>query len=264
MNKKLWASVLSLLVALSAIFFFKFFFLDKLEEREQALRAHETRAAVEDQDEVLRFESFQKKLMGSGDVSYWKNRVLELKNLSKENQKLLAPLVLVKLFEARAIERDNLLYYAGKLIVINENDPVAEEYFASARALHEENMLVIDTLPERTGDCLWNKRLWYRKGTEYYRSIIFSNPQEISKQLDLIDQAIASFEKVFSCYPKNRDTELAIELLYQRAKETKSAPTPAEKNEKKESLKEKIDLFPSEEIAPGTGKSMERGNKGRH
>lgn len=263
MNRKSRAGVLCILAALFVAFLFKFVFWDGLLERQQARDMHEARVAEEGKNEVNHRAVFERKVARAVTTSEWEALARALQNLPvpEKQRNMLSSFIAAKAFEARAIERDNLLYFTGKLVKGNENDPTAEEYFARARELHETNMRLIDTISERAGDCAWNKRLWYRKGFEYYRSLLFLNKGESSRAMDLIDQAIQSFEKVFSCFPKDRDAETAIELLYERGKKIKEATAPSEG--KKNSLKEKLPFFPGEELKPGVGKSQQR-EEGRH
>lgn len=264
MSTKFRTGLLCLFVAIAAAFSFKFFLWDGLEERQEAIIAHEAIRATEAQKEIDRIAAFKKKMARMVTVSEWETLAKELASspILKKQRGLFSPIIAAKTFEARAFKRDNLLVFAGKLVASDENDPTAEEYYERAKALHEENMRVIDTILERPNDCAWNRRLWYRKGIEYYRSLIFLNSDERSLAADLIDQAIDSFDNVFLCFPKDRDAELAIELLYKRSKKMKESPAASEKKGK-EKLKEKLPLFPSEEVSPDVGKNQQR-REGRH
>ena len=185
----------------------------------------------------------------------WEIILTDITVLSENRRLALGPIAQGKRFEARSLERDQLLFYAGKLLKVNKNDPLAGEYLEEAKKLHMLNMGSISEFSLRDKNCEWNARLWYRKGIEYYRSLIFIKKEEESKALDLIDQSIRNFEKVFTCYSKDQKTEVAIELLYKRAKEIKSAGSLA-------GPEMRLRLLPSQEIEPGARGDVRR--EGRH
>ena len=262
---KFRAGLFCLLAVFIAVFFFKTILWDGLEERHQALAAHEAKVA-EEKNTVAPGVVFVQKMARADTVREWEALAQELKTLRKEQQVLFSPRIAAETLRARAVERDYLLYLTGRLVKENENDPTAVEYFARAQELHEKNMRLIETVPELTGDCKWNARLWYFQGSEYVASLLFVEKEDSSEAAELRGKAIDRFRKVFSCSPKNseeyRDAEVAIEKLYERAKKNRGDPSPSEEKNKKDSLKQKLPFFPSHEMKPGTGKDERR--EGRH
>ncbi|MBI2048376.1 MAG: hypothetical protein HYT30_00395 [Parcubacteria group bacterium] len=247
-------------LALSAVLYLLLFF--GLGERQTALEEYQSAPALKARAEEKRAAELQKEMRAAFSLSQWDALYKEIAALSSETsekKKSFLDVAGAKVFEARAIERDNLLFFSGRLAKANENDPLARAYFNSAKKLHEENMRVLGSILEIPGNCAWNTRLWYRQGMEYYRSLIFVPANEVAKSVDLIDQAIGKFEKVFTCIPKDRDTEVAIELLYKRMKKAKEDQG---KGKQEASIKEKLELMPQEEVGPGNEGSDRQ--EGRH
>lgn len=225
----------------------------EIEDREKAREEHIVSFVETQEKEKSTAKDIHTAMLDAQATPAWEAVVSDIEKLSESPRLFLEAIALGKRFEARSLERDNLLFFAGQLLSVNQNDPLAKEYLEQARKLHEFNIKHLSELRERNEDCVWNARLWYRKGIEYYRSLIFISKKERSRANDLIDQSIRNFEKIFSCYPKDRKTEVAIELLYKRAKESKSDSREKEGDRM-------LRLLPSGEIGPGTdGSQRERG-----
>lgn len=131
---------------------------------------------------------------------------------------LLLQIVGGKEMESRFYAQERLLLRARALLEANEKDLVAGKYIKEAEQLHKKNMDVINKVKEISGNCEWSYALHYLKGLLYYRGLVFVNPEDTANAKNLIDQSLESFVKALVCAPKERDDEVAIELLYQKAK----------------------------------------------
>jgi len=189
-------------------------------------------------------------------INDWEVIVSDTASLSGESGTKIRNITQWKLLEARAQRRDELLWTARQLLMVNENDTVAHTYLEEAEKLHNKNTEALSSLYVYENECIWSSAVFYRKGIENFRSLVFLKKEEKSKARNLIDQAIRNFGKVFECYPKDRKTEVAIEVLYKRAKEMGADFG---------SLGEKatrLQLLPKGELKPGTGGTQRE--KGRY
>ena len=75
-------------------------------------------------------------------------------------------------------------------------------------------------IPEYPNDSRGNARLNYLKGVYYFRLLIFiKDPKaEADRVEELIGQSAKHLSAVFAYIPRDRDTEVAIEILQKKAK----------------------------------------------
>lgn len=161
---------------------------------------------IEDLQELIRFRAMLK------GEPYSFLKAMHARLLSEASGRELA---------MRAQKRDDLLIASRDLLKINEKDPIALSYMKQAKKLHEENQLLIEGLVDIPNDCEWNARIWYLSGIENYRSLIFLKENEKTAQRDALVSALEQFKKVFICFPKQRDAEVAIELLFKESNRLK-------------------------------------------
>lgn len=262
MNRRRIAGVLCMLSVLLLISLVSWYFVAVIEEGEK------TRESSRREQEKVSFrkeraETYTERIAASSTVPALENTLAKMKeyaaSFTDEDRKLFSSLIMARIFEARARERDNLLFFAGRLLEADKNDPLGLEYLENAKKLHEENMRAIDAILPRAGDCEWNARLWYRKGVEYYRSLVFLESGMSSRAADLVAQAIENFEKVFSCIPKDRNTEVALEILYRRSRDAEGSSVDDPNR-----MRKKLELLPQEEVGPPRGWTPESREEGRH
>lgn len=150
-------------------------------------------------------------------VSEWEALVNATAKLGDDSRLFLDVFSQSKLLEKRFFTQEKLLVAVRKLLSMNENDPVAQRYLHEAQKIHEANIKALADIPESFDDCAWNAELNYLKGSVYYRGLAFLKAGENAKGRNLISQSLESFKKVFKCFPKDNDAEVAIEVLYKPA-----------------------------------------------
>lgn len=150
---------------------------------------------------------------------------IDISALSKIEQQGIDIIIKSKLFEMLFWRAETLLARARGLLEQDENNTMADAYIAEARAIYGRVKKFIPDIGEIQGDSLWNARLHYLKGAYYARSLAFIKNirEEKSKAEDAAAQAIASFDKALVFAPKDRDIQVAIEVLQKKAKDISSS-----------------------------------------
>ena len=107
----------------------------------------------------------------------------------------------------------------------DENNIMAGVYIEKARIIYERVKEFMPDIGEIQGDLLWNMRLHYLKGVYYFRSLIFMKKiqEQRSKVEDVMAQSVTSFDKALVYAPKDHDTQVAIEVLQKKVKNTFSS-----------------------------------------
>ena len=212
-------------------------------EHEESIRGHRAR-------EEIRIQFMQKIAEGQSAAS-WKSIHAALEELPEKTQTDLRLIVDSKLFEARFVKQETLLRAVRRLLEVNTNDLTAKGYLKAAQKIHETNVKSASEISEQSDNCQWNAELNYLRGAVYYRALIFVKKAQKAKARELIQQALESFKKVFECYPKERDAEIAIELLYKQAKAFDGGSGSAS---------QRLQLLPAQEQPGGSdGRDRERG-----
>lgn len=184
--------------------------------RDRALVLHEKRVA---QVELI-YQKNQVLLEKMKNPQTLKEREMMRSNAQKysgEFATFLKNVANAKLIEARFRVQEDILRSAAALLKANKNDPLIPDYFKEARLLNDKNKIDIESLKEIPGNCRWNRRLHYLIGLLHYRSLVFLKKEARNEAGNLIDQSLRSFEKVFICVPHDRDTDVAIELLFKES-----------------------------------------------
>ena len=186
-----------------------------------------------------------------------------LSSLSKEEYEALAPVLRAKLFEANFLYAEGLLESAGGLLRADENHPTGREYLERARKIYEKiDKLLKQGIPERPSNHDGNARLSYLKGVYYYNSMVIialtskDIKAEMARLEELIGLSAKHFSSVFQYKPRDRDTEVALEILQKKAESMGAAQSSGAKLQ--------LELLPSRGSKRGPGFAIEGGTEGRH
>ncbi|MDZ4284769.1 MAG: hypothetical protein U1A28_03015 [Patescibacteria group bacterium] len=219
------------------------------------LAEYETRRSAENKERAVAAE-LQRTLFAHDTHGERTELVALLSALSGTTRAFFENLALAREIEDRFWSGEELLRSAGLLLRANKNDPIAKEYLDRAALMSEQNRAALARLEEIPGNCLWNARLWYLRGAVIYRALAFVKPEAQFSAFDLIEQAIKNFERVFTCVPRDRAAEVAIEKLYEQQKERGGGAGTAKADELR------LKLLPQGELGPGTGGADRQ--QGRH
>lgn len=171
------------------------------------------------------------------------------------------PMIRGKLFESYFWKAEHLLSRAGQLFKQDENHPTAKAYVEQARQLYAKmDELLASGINEQSDSPSWAAYLNYLKGVYYYRSLLFIKKpaEEQAKIQDLITQSANHLAKVFGFIPRDRDTEVALEILQKKAESMLSS------SGNESFAKFQLEMMPSEEISPGRDFSIGGMEEGRH
>lgn len=183
----------------------------------------------------------------------------ELGSMSKGERTLVGPIFRAKLFEAYFRRAEILLGRAGDLLRKDENHPTGKEYVERARKIYEKmDKLIDEGVPARSNDREENARLNYMKGVYYFRSLIFikNAKAEASRVEELVGLSAKHLSTVFQYIPRDRNTEVAIEILQKKAQEMNAGGDGSPG-------KLRLELLPSQGSNQGPTFSIE-GSEGRH
>lgn len=245
MTKKILIAVAVLVMALGA-WKSSQYFGHKSEERE-ALRAEalKRQAEVGAQEEAVS-KSIWSRMAQIRTLEEWEKMLSsEVPALAEEEQKSVGAMVRSKIFEQRFWQAEHLLSRARALLEQDQNHPLAKEYLEEARKIYQKLEELLSNLSEIPGDASWNAKLYYYKGVYYFRSLLFLKIQEDrSKAQDLIAQSVENLSKALEYLPKDRDIQVAIEVLQKKGQQALAAGG--------ENIKLQIQLLPSrgKEINP--------------
>lgn len=179
--------------------------------------------------------------------------------LSKGEREAVASLLRTKLFEANFRRADLYLSRAGDLLREDENHPTGSEYIERAKSIYEKMEKLLELgIPEQPGSSLGNARINYLKGVYYFRQLIFiKDPKnEMTRVDEIVGQSAKHLSMVFAHLPKDRDTEVAIEILQKKAKDMGAGEgSPA---------KTRLDLLPSNDKNRGPMFAIEGMEEGKN
>lgn len=218
-------------------------------ERERIAQEH-TRLRVENAEKAksLSFD-MQRRIKGARTREEWEDLLaVDISSIGETEQQDIQVIVRSKLFEVLFWQAETLLARARGLLEQDQNNKIAGMYIEEARVIYEKIKGFMPDLGEIAGNPLWNARLYYLRGVYYFRSLVFikNKQEERSKIEDAVAQSVVSLDKVFSYSPKDRDTQVAIEVLQKKAKEASAQGTTDD------SMKLQLRLLPGKdkEIGP--------------
>lgn len=142
--------------------------------------------------------------------------------LPKSEREAVGPILRAKLFEANFRRAELYLLRAGNLLRADENHPAGNEYIKRAEGIYGKiDKLLESGVPEDPNEPQENARINYLKGIYYFRRLIFIKEpkKELAKVEELIGQSAKHLSMVFKYVPKDRNTEVAIEILQKKAKD---------------------------------------------
>ncbi len=187
----------------------------------------------------------------------------DAKRLSKGEYQALSPILRTKLFEASFRRAELLLGRAGDLLRSDNNHPSGKEYMEQAQKIYTKmDQLLEEGVSERFGDSQdsrANARLNYLKGVYFHHSLFFvKDPKaEAARVEELVGLSAKYFSAVFKYAPKDRDTEVALELLQKHAEKMGAGNGDSQ-------AKLKLELLPSGKSSPGPTFAIEGLEEGRH
>ena len=186
-------------------------------------------------------------MAGVGEKNEWISAIKSVKNLPEKDRDKLTLLAKGKLFEAMFWESEDLLFKARLMLAEDQNSPSGQRYMAEVAVTYRELDGIIQELKDVGDDPEWNGRMNYLLGLYRFRSILFAKNEDIA---DIVAKSAGHFAKVFAYKPKDRDAEVALEILQKRfSSEGESL-----------SAKDKLELLPQTDPAfVITGRS-----RGRH
>ena len=141
----------------------------------------------------------------------------------------------------------------------DENHPTGKEYLERARKIYEKmDKLLEQGTSERQNVPNADARINYLKGVYYYRSLLFiKDPKaEAARVEELVGQSAKHLSAVFKYIPRDRDTEVALEILQKKAKSMGVGALSG--------AKLLLELLPSRGSKRGPGFSIEGGAEGKH
>lgn len=198
--------------------------------------AHQERERVLQEQVRIQAEAVRKAARISEDLWHRANNAytldewdalskINLFDMAEQDQEQFRTMVQSKLFEMLFWQAETIMAHARGLLEQDQNSPAAGSYLEQARQTYERIEGLMPDLSEIAGNPQWNMRLYYLKGIYYFRSLIFIKKmqEEQSKVKDAMAQSVASFDKALLYAPKDRDTEVAIELLQTKAKNALSS-----------------------------------------
>ncbi len=233
-------------------------FRTRLSERENVLQE---RGRLTEEAKIIsekRVESASQKLATVSRLEGLEKFSEELTSLPKAEREALAPILRAKLFEANFLRAEALLESAGGLLRSDENHPTGKEYLEQARKIYEKMAKLLEQGIAEKDDPAARARLNYLKGVFYFRSLIFvKDPKaEASRVEELVGQSAQHLSEVFKYFPRDRDTEVALEILQKKA-EKMGAGKPSD-------AKLQLELLPSRGSRKGPGFAIEGDQEGIH
>ncbi len=233
-------------------------------------RAHETRERVLQAQIRIQTEAARNAVLVSEDLWHRAERAHTLEEwealsqanvfeMAEQDQEQFRTMVQSKLFEMLFWRAEQLMAHARGLLEQNQNNPTAADYLERARKIYERIEGLMSDIGEVARNDLWNMRLYYLKGAYYSRSLALIRrvPQEQAKVKDAVAQAVTSLDKALSHAPKDRDTQVAIELLQKKAKDAMSLKSGAGKE------KMELRLLPAKDKEVGPFQTGPR-EEGKH
>ncbi|MBI2446366.1 MAG: hypothetical protein HYV51_00910 [Parcubacteria group bacterium] len=204
----------------------------------------EARARLEEkakEDSTKRVYSALEKLLKINNLEELEKFVKDTEFLAKGEREAIDPVLRAKLFEANFRRAELYLTRAGDLLRADKDHPAGHKYIERAQNLYAKMEKLMEAgIPERLDDARVNARLNYLKGVYYFRLLIFiKNPKEEAARVEeLIGQSAKHFSAVFAYLPRDRDSEVAIEILQKKAKDMNAnSGAPA---------KTRLELLPSD------------------
>lgn len=195
------------------------------------------------------------------------NRLEDLEEFSKEvallaknEREAVSPVLRVKLFEANFRRAELYLLRAGNLLRADENHPKGSEYVERAKSIYDKMEKLMELgVSEQLNDTQGNARINYLKGVYFFRQLIFIKEpkKEMAKVEELVGQSAKHFSMVFGYTPKDRDTEVAIEILQKKAKDMGAGGGES-------SAKTRLELLPSNGKNQGPTFAIEGLEEGRN
>lgn len=186
-----------------------------------------------------------------------------LAGFSKGEREALLPVLRAKLFEANFRRAELYLMRAGDLLRVDNNHPTGKEYIERAWKLYAAmEKLMEQGIPERTGDTEGNARANYLKGVYFFglaklTFIRAKDPKEEAARLEeLIGLSAKHLSTVFQYKPRDRDTEVALEILQKKAQSMGAGGND-------DSAKLKLELLPSRGSNRGPTFAIEGFEEGR-
>ncbi|MEK7083562.1 MAG: hypothetical protein AAB972_05295 [Patescibacteria group bacterium] len=198
------------------------------EERQRILQRHtelHREAAARAYDAS---EDIWHRLMTARTLEAWEELLkTDISGLPEMEQQRVHMVIKSKLFEILFWQAETLLARARGFLEQDENNIMAGVYIEKARIIYERVKEFMPDIGEIQGDLLWNMRLHYLKGVYYFRisSLIFMKKiqEQRSKVEDVVAQSVTSFDKALVYAPKDHDTQVAIEVLQKKVKNTFSS-----------------------------------------
>lgn len=258
---KKWLVLGLILASLSALLFGFFYHVNTRSEARNAVVRERSR--LEEEAKKASFERVEtaltklERVTGLEGLEEFALKVMA--NLFKNERTVLGPLFRVKLFEAYFWRGELLLLRAGDLLRKDENHPMGKEYIERAKKIYEKmDKLIDEGVPSRSKDPEENARLNYLKGVYYFRSLIFiKDPKaERARIEELVGLSAKHLSAVFQYKPRDRDTEVAIEILQKKATEMGAGQGGQAKFQ--------LQLLPSSGPNQGPTFSIEGMEEGRH
>lgn len=197
-----------------------------ISERERLAKEaklEQEKKAVQSQD-IL--NEIQQKMVRARSPNDWKQLLADdFPRLGASEQKKIGRVIRAKTFEANFWRAEVLLSRVRGFLEQDKNHPVGRKYREDAKKIYQENEKLLEGLTDNVPDASLKKAyLHYLLGVFYYRSLFFIDPQkEGMKAKDLVERSITNLAKVFEYIPKDRDTEVALELLQKNAQSILSA-----------------------------------------
>lgn len=219
---KKWLMVILCVKMAFGLWWISGYFFSINNERERIVQEH-TRLRVENVEKAksLSFD-VRRRIQGVRTREAWEDLLaMNISSLGEMEQQGIQVIVRSKLFEVLFWQAETLLARARGLLEQDQNNSIAGIYIEEARRIYERIKEFMPELGEIEGDTLWNTRLHYLKGAYYARSLYFikNKQEEKSKVEDAVAQSVASLDKALLYAPKDRDTQVAIEVLQKKAKE---------------------------------------------
>jgi len=257
---KKWFLIFFCLKGALGLWWISTYFFSINDEREHILQEHarfriESLQKAQDVSRVVRH-----RIQKAHTLEEWEDILkTDISGLGEMEQQNVQVIVRSKIFEVLFWRAETLLARARGLLGQDQNSPVANGYIEDARKIYERVKEFMPELGEINGDSLWNTRLHYLKGAYYFRSLVFikNKQEEKSKVEDAVAQSVASLDKALGYAPKDRDIQVAIEVLQKKAKEI-STSTGGDGN-----MKLQLQLLPGKDKEVGPFQIGPR-EEGRH
>lgn len=222
----------------------------------------ETRTRLKEEAKQVstkRVDSASEKLLKIDNLEDLEKFAKDAELLAKGEREAISPALRAKLFEANFRRAELYLMRAGNLLRADENHPAGKDYIERAKNLYAKmDKLMEAGISERSNEPRENARLNYLKGMYYFRSLIFiKDPKvEAARIEELVGQSAKHLSAVFQYIPRDRDSEVAIEILQKKAQEMGAGGDSPGKTQLK--------LLPSQDPSYGPTFAIEGSDKGRN